>query len=131
MSTGIAQAGMDWRGAEQPVVPLPVQALGHGTGYLMAATAIRGLVNRQRHGSGWIARPSRARTAKLLLDLGRQQDQSSFAPETELDRVPGIEATAWGLAQRLMSPMSVRGRGLYFSRPASALGSSATAWQLP
>lgn len=129
MSTGIAQAGMDWRGAEQPV-PLPVQALDHGTGYLMAAAAIRGLIHRRRDGIGCVARLSLARTAKLLLGLGQQQEPSPLAPETELDRAAGIEATAWGPAQRLMSPVSVRGHGLHFSMPASALGSSAPAWQL-
>lgn len=129
MSTGIAQAGMTWRGNEQPV-PLPVQALDHGTGYLMATAAIRGLVHRQRHGSGCIARLSLARTAKLLLDLGQQQDQSALAPETELDRAAGVEATAWGPALRLMPPVLVRGRSLHFSMPASALGSSAPAWQV-
>ena len=129
MSTGIAQAGMTWRGNELPV-PLPVQALDHGTGYLMAAAAIRGLSHRRRHGSGCVARLSLARTAKLLLDLGQQQDQSALALETELDRAPGLEATAWGPALRLMSPVSVGGRGLHFSTPASALGSSAPTWQV-
>jgi CoA-transferase family III len=128
MSTGIAQAGMAWRRGEQPV-PLPVQALDHGTGYLMAAAAIHGLAHRWRQGSGCIARLSLARTAKLLLDLGQQQDQSSLAQETDLDRAAGVETTAWGPAQRLLSPVSVRGRSLHFSRPASALGSSSPIWQ--
>jgi crotonobetainyl-CoA:carnitine CoA-transferase CaiB-like acyl-CoA transferase len=130
MSTGIAQAGKGWRGAEQPV-PLPVQALDHGTGYLMAAAAIRGLTHRQRDGIGCIALLSLARTAKLLLDPGQQPDPSALAPETELDRASGIETTAWGPAQRLMSPVSMGGHGLHFSRPASALGSSTPAWQVP
>jgi crotonobetainyl-CoA:carnitine CoA-transferase CaiB-like acyl-CoA transferase len=130
MSSGIAHSGMDWRRVEQPV-PLPVQALDHGTGYLMAAAAIRGLTHRRRDGIGCIARLSLARTAKLLLDLGRQQDLPALAPETELDRAPDIENTAWGPAQRLISPVSIRGRGLHFSRPASALGSSTPAWQVP
>jgi crotonobetainyl-CoA:carnitine CoA-transferase CaiB-like acyl-CoA transferase len=130
MSTGIAHAGMDWRGVEQPV-PLPVQALDHGTGYLMAAAAIRGLTHRRRDAIGSIARLSLARTAKLLLDMGQQPESSALAPETELDRAAGIETTAWGPAQRLISPVSMGGRGLYFSSPASALGSSTPAWQVP
>ncbi|BDU21938.1 CoA transferase [Dyella sp. GSA-30] len=130
MSTGIAHDGMDWRGAEQPV-PLPVQALDHGTGYVMAAAALRGLAHRRRDGFGCITRLSLARTAKLLLDLGRQSDSSALAPETELDRAPDIETTAWGPAQRLISPVSMGGLGLHFSRPASALGSSTPAWQAP
>jgi hypothetical protein len=45
MSTGIAAAGMIWRGADKPV-PLPVQALDHATGYLIAAAAVRALILR-------------------------------------------------------------------------------------
>jgi hypothetical protein len=97
----------------------------------MAAAAIRGLTHRQRDGIGCIARLSLARTAKLLLDPGQQPDPSALAPETELDRASGIETTAWGPAQRLMSPVSMGGHGLHFSRPASALGSSTPAWQVP
>jgi len=130
MSAGIAQAGMAWRGAGQPV-PLPVQALDHGTGYLMAAAAIRGLVHRRRHGAGSIARLSLARTAKLLSDQGLQQDRPALAEETGLDRAPGVEATAWGPAQRLKSPLTIGVQALHFSAPACALGSSAPAWQVP
>jgi hypothetical protein len=42
MSTGIAAAGRVWRDGDNPV-PLPVQALDHTTGYLMAAAAAQGL----------------------------------------------------------------------------------------
>lgn len=60
MSSGIAEAGMHWKHADKPT-PLPVQALDHGTGYLMAAAAITLL------GRGGSARLSLARTAKLLI----------------------------------------------------------------
>ena len=42
MSSGIAEAGMRWAGRDVPT-PLPVQALDHATGYLMAAEVIDGL----------------------------------------------------------------------------------------
>ena len=50
MSSGIADWGMRRAGAEKPI-PLPVQALDHATGYLLAAAAIRGLTERLRHGA--------------------------------------------------------------------------------
>ena len=63
MSSGIADSGMKWRKADVPV-PLPVQALDHATGYLMAALAIRGcnraLAEWQRawkRGSRWRVPP--------------------------------------------------------------------------
>jgi len=40
MSSGIADAGVRAACAEKPI-PLPVQALDHATGYLMAALAIQ------------------------------------------------------------------------------------------
>jgi crotonobetainyl-CoA:carnitine CoA-transferase CaiB-like acyl-CoA transferase len=39
LSSGIAAAGMVWRSSDRPV-SLPVQALDHATGYLMAAAVI-------------------------------------------------------------------------------------------
>ncbi len=42
MSCGIAAAGMVRAGADRPV-PLPVQALDHATGHLMAAAVLHGL----------------------------------------------------------------------------------------
>src|SRR5207237_6743002 len=42
MSSGIAAVGMELLRREQPA-PLPVQALDHATGYLMAAAALRGM----------------------------------------------------------------------------------------
>jgi len=47
--------------------PLPVQALDHATGYLMAAAAVRGLAERLKTGRGFEARTSLARVAGLLV----------------------------------------------------------------
>ena len=49
MSCGIADWGMHQAKSAVPS-PLPVQALDHATGYLMAAAAIRGLRERDTHG---------------------------------------------------------------------------------
>src|SRR5262244_1012721 len=55
MSTGIAEAGMRWKSTDVPY-PLPVQALDHTTGYLTAATAVRGFVHRLIRCEGMEAR---------------------------------------------------------------------------
>ncbi|TRY16470.1 acyl-CoA transferase, partial [Geobacillus sp. LEMMJ02] len=65
MSTGIAEAGMRAMGGDEPV-NLPVQAIDHATGYLMATAAIRGLTTRMKEGVGTEARASLARTAAEL-----------------------------------------------------------------
>jgi hypothetical protein len=127
MSAGIAQAGMTWKRAPEPV-PLPVQALDHATGYLAAAAAIRGVARRRRTGAGSQARLSLARTAKLLLDLEPGHAQQQLAPESRADVAPGIEATSWGSAQRLNPPVLVEGAPMRWSLPATALGSAPAQW---
>lgn len=88
MSSGIAEAGMQWKKADKPT-PLPVQALDHATGYLMAAAAIKLL------GRGGSARLSLARTAKLLIEQGPGTHEPLRA-EDENDQGMLVEQTPWG-----------------------------------
>ena len=127
MSTGIADTGMRWKQTDKPV-PLPVQALDHATGYLMAATAIRGITQRLIRGVGMEARLSLARTAKLLFDQGDGYSSPPLAPETGTDVSSTIERTDWGDAQRLMPPVSIEGAQLGWSYPATNLGSAKPQW---
>jgi crotonobetainyl-CoA:carnitine CoA-transferase CaiB-like acyl-CoA transferase len=127
MSAGIAVAGMVHFGKEKPT-PLPVQALDHMTGYLMAAAAIAGLSSRLTSGKGSIARLSLARTAKLLMDLPQPEDAPAFAPEAATDLAPGTEVTPWGPARRLAWPLALEGITAGWARPASELGSSPATW---
>ncbi|MFV3414976.1 CoA transferase [Pseudomonas nitroreducens] len=129
MSSGIAEAGRVWRGEEKPV-PLPVQALDHATGYLIAAAALRGLAERRRSGRGSRWRLSLARTAHCLLEAGVSSVGSlELATETVADLAPGIETTPWGAARRLRAPLQIAGSPLYWELPASELGSAPAAWQ--
>ncbi len=128
MSAGIAEAGMRWKHADRPV-PLPVQALDHATGYLMAATAIRAVTRRLDEGFGTEARLSLARTAKLLTDGGPAGPSPNLAPETPADLSPPVEHTAWGSARRLAPPATVAGAAMQWVHPAGKLGSSVPAWQ--
>ncbi len=127
MSAGIADTGMRWQKTDRPF-PLPVQALDHATGYLMAAAAVRGLTRRLAGGQGTEARLSLARTARLLVDQGRAERLSAFAAETPDDLSPEVEATQWGPARRLRPPVSIAGSPMRWSRPASALGTARAAW---
>jgi crotonobetainyl-CoA:carnitine CoA-transferase CaiB-like acyl-CoA transferase len=122
MSCGIAEAGQRWAGAARPT-PLPVQALDHATGYLMAAAAIRGLAVRRDHGLATTARLSLARTAALLVAAGDAPPGVPIAGETDADRMPQIEATDWGEARRLRLPFAVAGIEGRFERPARRLRS--------
>ncbi|MBV8626076.1 MAG: CoA transferase [Herbaspirillum sp.] len=130
MSSGIAHTGMQRSGASKPV-PLPVQALDHATGYLLAAAVVRGLTRRQLAGEGSQARLSLARSARLLADypLPEGGDEPPFAAEGEADIDPFEERTAWGLAHRLQAPLRVAGAPLYWDLPAAPLRSSPAAWR--
>ncbi|MBJ9976123.1 CoA transferase [Pseudomonas sp. S75] len=127
MSTGIAREGMRWQQSEQPV-PLPVQALDHATGYLMAAEAIRGLEQRMGHGSGYRARLSLARTARLLVEHGTVVDDLPLEEETAEDLSLALEQTPWGPAKRLKGPLRVGQASLAWDIAANALGSCAPHW---
>jgi hypothetical protein len=128
MSTGIADTGMRQLRAEKPA-PLPVQALDHATGYLMAAVAIRGVARRRAQRTGCEARLSLARTAKFLIDHGSDHDEPPISPETPADRCLAIEATDWGPAQRVTPPALVPGTPMWWSLPARRLGSETARWQ--
>jgi crotonobetainyl-CoA:carnitine CoA-transferase CaiB-like acyl-CoA transferase len=127
MSSGIADAGMRWRNADKPV-PLPVQALDHGTGYLMAATAISGVTKRLTDGNGMTARLSLARTAKLLVDAGSGHASPALAAETPSDLSPTIENTDWGTARRIVPPIAIPGTPMRWDLPARKLGSAEPRW---
>jgi len=126
MSSGIADAGMHWKHANAPT-PLPVQALDHATGYLMAASAIKLLADRLSSGQGGSARLSLARTAKLLIDNGRGSDEALRA-EDEHDQGMQVEQTPWGPAHRLHVPLKISGTPVQWSLAASELGSHRAQW---
>ncbi|TWB30807.1 CoA transferase [Nitrospirillum bahiense] len=129
MSAGIAEAGMRLRGRDKPT-PLPVQALDHATGYILAAMALRGLAHRARTGQGTVGRTALASTARLLLDGGAGgTDATPLAPETDADFNPALEQTGWGPARRLAPPVMVAGAPLAWNRPAGPLGSALAIWE--
>jgi crotonobetainyl-CoA:carnitine CoA-transferase CaiB-like acyl-CoA transferase len=128
MSSGIAHVGMVKADKKRPF-PLPVQALDHATGYLLAAAAVHGLTGRVMDGKGIEVRASLARTAALLT---RYPVENGLAAQIEMEQMndlaPSIEETAWGPAQRLRPPLMIEGCPMYWDLPASRLGSSSAEW---
>ena len=126
MSCGIADHGMKAFGISRPR-PLPVQALDHATGYLLAAAVISA-IQQKRQGEIRSARLSLARVAQLLCttqgtDLGPDFEGSR---DEELD--PRIEDTDWGPAKRVRWPLSIDGVDCVWPHPATRLRSAAAAW---
>ena len=129
MSCGIAQHGMAVTGGSKPT-PLPVQALDHATGYLMAAAVVRGLLFRLTGQRTMHARLSLARTAKLLTDT-RYAAAAAAAPlaaASDADLSPLLEQTEWGPVRRYHPPASIVGVPMAWDRPASSLGSAEPRW---
>jgi hypothetical protein len=127
MSCGIAEHGMRMQRASKPV-PLPVQALDHATGYLMAAAVLRGVLFRLTDNRAMQARLSLARTAGLLADAGPADAEPPLAGADDADLSPVIEHTDWGPARRLLPPAVLDGAPMAWARPASSLGSSPPEW---
>jgi hypothetical protein len=127
MSSGIAAAGMRAFDKDRPT-PLPVQALDHATGYLMAAAVLRGLTRGLATGHGFEAKASLARTAQLLLEGPPGRVQASFAASGDDDFSQELEQTAFGPAQRLKAPVIIGGATMRWERPAAVLGSSPAKW---
>ncbi len=127
MSTGIAEAGMRRFGKARPT-PLPVQALDHATGYLMAAAALSALTRQRTSGETMQARLSLARTAALLMGY-LSCEEAAMVPETPADSDARTEATFWGPAARIAAPLTVGDVDLWPERPAAPLGSDDAKWE--
>jgi hypothetical protein len=127
MSSGIADEGMRQLGGPRPT-PLPVQALDHATGYLMAAAVIRGVTGRLATSCGHEARLSLARTAALLLDGPRGDPDEVMVSADESDWQVGLEHTDFGPARRLRGPVTIGEIRMQWDLPAARLGSSLAAW---
>lgn len=129
MSSGIADEGMRRFGAAGPA-PLPVQALDHAAGWIMAAAVLRGLTE-QRAGHGWTARTSLARVAALLAPTAGDGDcQGSLSKPDPADFADAPEQTVWGPIRRLRPPLTITGIPLQWDRPACPLGSAEARWSI-
>lgn len=127
MSAGIAAAGAEASGADKPV-PLPVQALDHGCGYLIAAAVGRALTRRLTESAVSRIRVSLAGVAGLLWSLPRP-DQADGPPMPK----PGDfrltdTRTAWGPARRVPLAGVIAGVPGRWEVEAGPLGRHEPAW---
>jgi hypothetical protein len=127
MSSGIADAGMQWKKATTPT-PLPVQALDHATGYWMAAAAMCGLTRRVKYDEATTWRLSLMGSAKVLMECDSLQGDAILVSESDADHSPQIEHTAWGDAHRVIGPIRIASVNLCWDIPAGKLGAAAPCW---
>lgn len=129
MSAGIAHAGMGWANADKPT-PLPVQALDHATGYLMAAAVLSALAEAASGNSIMHAHLSLARTAELLAVLGKDDAESAPISPATTDYGTATETSGWGPGHRLNPALRVGEATMRWDLPASKLGASDPVWPL-
>ncbi|WP_050603068.1 CoA transferase [Ruegeria sp. 6PALISEP08] len=127
MSAGIAHTGMGWAQADKPT-PLPVQALDHATGYLMAAAVLSALSEAASGNSIMHAHLSLARTAELLAVLGKDDAEAAPINPTSKDYNAEPEASGWGPGHRLNPALQVGEASMRWDLPASKLGTSKPVW---
>jgi hypothetical protein len=109
MSCGIAAAGGAAAGSDGPV-PLPVQALDHATGYLLAAAVGRALTVRLTGQAVSRVRASLTGTANLLWSLPRPAGLAHQPPLPRRQDIPlTATRTAWGPARRVPFPGEIDG----------------------
>lgn len=107
MSCGIAAEGQAQTGNDRPK-PLPVQALDHGTGYLLAASVLRALAERAA-GRVMSARLSLAASAHMLMQHPCSYDTDGAITLQDSDISDVVEETSWGKARRVSPPITVCG----------------------
>ncbi|OPF84768.1 carnitine dehydratase [Streptomyces antioxidans] len=127
-ATGIAaiEANADVDSDGHPGV-LPAQALDHGTGYLLAATVLRALTERQEDGAGRHLRLSLAGTASWLTHGiapaargdGPAHDPEPWLAETDSDL---------GTLRYARSPIATPDGPLDWVRPPGHLGADTPRW---
>jgi crotonobetainyl-CoA:carnitine CoA-transferase CaiB-like acyl-CoA transferase len=127
MSSGIAHYGMLKSGANKPT-PLPVQALDHATGYLMAASVIQALELRDTQNLIVIAKHSLAATAGLLLKHPRATIYPALKKVDADDYASEMEITDWGEAVRIAFPVTFPGVQVGWHNGAAKLHSSNPSW---
>lgn len=127
MSSGIVHEGMI-RGDGKTPTPLPVQALDHATGYLMAAAVLRALRVRRETGTALSARLSLARTAALLKGTAHKATSMAFSDQDAADLTTDLESTYWGPARRVRFPVIAGLAAPSWRHPARPLHSDAPEW---
>lgn len=130
MSAGIADAGRDWANADKPT-PLPVQALDHATGYLMASAVLSALAEAASGNSIMLGQLSLARTAELLAILGKSDTKEVINGANPSDYSDTLENSGWGPGHRLKPALTVGMAKMFWDGPAPKLGTSAPVWASP
>ena len=117
------------RGEDRPI-PLPAQALDHGTGYILAGAVCRALTRLINASGSTEIRSSLVGTANLLAELPTPDGLETTIPDLSDAATVPVD-TAWGPARRVPLPGSIRGAEPRLTVAAGPLGRHAPRWVTP
>jgi hypothetical protein len=127
MSAGIAWRGGEVAGASRPT-PLSAQALDHATGYLIGASACRGIARLLASGEASETRLSLAGTAACLTGLAPPTEPVAEPAAADIDVWREDADTGFGPVRRVRYPGVIAGVAARWGRPAGALGVDEARW---
>lgn len=125
MSCGIAADGAMAANRDEPT-PLPVQALDHATGWLLAAAIARALTRRLDTSTTIRIHASLVGTANLLYTLSAPADRPVTAAPGDRDLEDAT--TAWGPAKRVPLPGRIDGVRPQWTQQAGPLSRHPATW---
>lgn len=126
-STGIADLCGDGQGTPGK---LPVQALDHAAGYLMAACVFEALHRAKKSGLIMSAQTSLARIAWMLCKADRTKGEHASIPrQVSSDFAASVETSDWGDLKRLRSPLLVMDAPMTWDVPSGELRRHSASWE--
>lgn len=128
-ASGFNVAEAEAAGTEPPK-PLPVQALDHASGYLLAFGTLTALLRRAEEGGSWLVRVSLAGTGAWLRGLGRLEGGfAAAAPRfEEIGELLEESGSGWGRLVALRHAGSLEATPPRWASPSMPLGSHPAAW---
>ncbi|MFJ8105034.1 CoA transferase [Streptomyces sp. NPDC096132] len=123
VATGIAAV----EGSAEGPGALPVQALDHGTGYLLAAAVLRALTEQSYDGGSRVVRVALARTAAWLME-GAGAEVGGGEVFSGPERWLGEAGSPVGRLRYALSPVCFEGGPVDWTRPPGPWGADPAAW---
>lgn len=110
--------------------PLPVQALDHASGHLLALGAMAGLYRRATEGGSWRVRVSLARTGHWLRGLGRVAEGFARAKPTRADLAGFLEdaESGFGMLSAVRHAAMLSATPAHWTRPSMPPGARLPEW---
>ncbi len=128
-ATGFNHAEAEAFGQQTPR-PLPVQALDHGTGYLLALGMLAALYRRQTEGGSWHVSVSLVRTGHWVRSLGRRSEGLDLHGQHHDAVIDLLEpsASGFGLMEAIRHPAILSATPARYLRPSVPPGTDLAQW---